>query len=279
MAESGADRPSIRAFRIAYDGRGYWGFQRQPDVETIEDELFEALRALGVLDESARKPAGYAAAGRTDRGVSALAQTIGLRCPEWCGPRALNAELPAAIRAWASADVSGDFHATHDATHREYTYYLHAPEADRELLQAALDALAGTHDCHNLTPDERNTTRTLETDLKGNAETPFFVLRVRAGGFSKQLVRRLVTLVRSVATGEVPLARVERVLSVERLDGGEAVGPAPAYPLVLTEVTYPDVAFTIDREAAASAREVFEQRRVEHAIRARVVGTVADGIQ
>ncbi|PSP72785.1 tRNA pseudouridine(38-40) synthase TruA [Halobacteriales archaeon QS_3_64_16] len=269
----------MRAFRIAYDGQGYWGFQRQPDVETVEDELFDALRALGILEESARKPAGYAAAGRTDRGVSALAQTIGLRCPGWCTPRALNAELPGAIRAWASADVPSDFHATHDATSREYTYHLHAPEVDGDRLRAALDALSGTHDCHNLTPDERNTTRTLETDLESDTEAPFFVLRVRAEGFSKQLVRQLVALVRSVATGEVPFTRVERALSAERLDGGAGVGPAPASPLVLTEVRYPGVEFAVDREAAASAREVFERRRIEHATRARVASTVADNVR
>ena len=277
MGEPETDRPSMRAFRIAYDGRGYWGFQRQPDVETIEDEFFEALRALGILDESARKPEGYAAAGRTDRGVSALAQTIGLRCPAWCTPRALNAELPGAIRAWASADVPSDFHATHDPELREYTYYLYAPEADRELLEAALDALSGTHDLRDLTPDERNTTRTLETDLEDNAL--LFVLRVRAGGFAWELVRRLVALVRSVATGERPFSHVERVLAEERLDGGAGVGPAPAYPLVLTEVAYPDVEFAVDERAAASARAVFEQRRIEHATRARVAGMVADGIQ
>lgn len=267
----------MRAFRIAYDGRGYKGYQRQPDVETIEEELFEALGALGVLDEDERKPAGYAAAGRTDSGVSALAQTIGLRCPEWCTPRALNAELPGAIRAWASADVPAGFHATHDANAREYTYHLYAPEADRELLGAALDALSGTQDFHNLTPDGRNTTRTLATDLEVNA--PFFVLRVRAGGFSKQLVRRIVALVRSIATGEVPFAHVERVLSAERLDGGAGVGPAPAAPLVLTAVTYPGVEFAADREAAASAREVFERRRIEHATRARVARTIAEGAE
>ncbi|MFC6766564.1 tRNA pseudouridine(38-40) synthase TruA, partial [Natrinema soli] len=56
----------LRAFRVAYDGTGYHGFQRQPDVSTVEDAIFDALRALEVLDPDADKPAGYAAAGRTD---------------------------------------------------------------------------------------------------------------------------------------------------------------------------------------------------------------------
>jgi len=39
----------LRAFRVAYDGTGYHGFQRQPDVPTVEDTIFDALRALEVL--------------------------------------------------------------------------------------------------------------------------------------------------------------------------------------------------------------------------------------
>ena len=61
----------MRAFRVAYDGRPYSGFQRQPDVPTVEDTLLDALRALGVF-EGSDVPPGYAAAGRTDAGVSAL---------------------------------------------------------------------------------------------------------------------------------------------------------------------------------------------------------------
>ena len=267
----------MRAFRLAYDGQGYKGFQRQPDVETIEDVLFDALRALGILGANASKPEGYAAASRTDAGVSALAQTVSFARPDWLVPRALNAELPATIRVWASAEVSADFHATHDATAREYTYHLHAPDADSEAVRAVLDALSGTHDFHNLTPDEHDTTRTLDAWV--DADDPFLELGFRAGGFSRQLVRRAVSLVREIAVGERPFSHVERVLSAEEIDGPVGVGPAPAYPLVLTAVEYPTLEFEIGEAAAASARQVFTTRRAEHETRARVADTVAEGIR
>jgi tRNA pseudouridine38-40 synthase len=268
----------MRAYRIAYDGRSYRGFQRQPDVHTVEGTLFDALRALDVLDGGAGGtrpvPDGYAAAGRTDAGVSATAQTVAFDAPAWLTPAALNAELPADVRAWASADTPPEFHATHDATSRAYTYYLHAPEAPTERARRALDALAGEHDFHNLTPDETGTVRGLSTDL--DRDGPFLVVRVRAGGFARQLVRRLVSVVAEVARGEAALARVERVLDAEPLAGPEGVSPAPGYPLVLTDVTYPALDFSVDAEAAASAREVFENRRVERATLARVAGLLAD---
>ena len=55
----------MRAYRVAYDGRPYHGFQRQPDVPTVEDAVFDALRELDVLAPDAAKPEGYAAAGRS----------------------------------------------------------------------------------------------------------------------------------------------------------------------------------------------------------------------
>ena len=264
-----------RAFRLAYDGTAYHGFQRQPDVPTVEGELFAALRALDVpVDES--RPPGYAAAGRTDAGVSALAQTIAFKAPDWLVPRALNAELPADVRAWASADTSEGFHATHDAASRTYTYHLHTPDASEALARVALDRLAGEHDFHNLTPDEAGTVRQLETSL--HADRPFLVISVRAPGFARHLVRRIVALVTAVARGESGVDRVDRVLQDEPLPGPEGVPTAPPEPLVLTDVVYPDLTFAIDEPAAESAEAVFEQRRTERLTGARVARSVVEGI-
>lgn len=317
----------MRAFRIAYDGRPFRGFQRQPDVRTVEDTLFDALRALDVFaseasepsssagpisakDESLNRsdrpdrpdrPAGYAAAGRTDAGVSALAQTVAFACPDWLTPSALNAELPASIRAWASADVDADFHATHDAARREYTYYLHAPaggslardsavarDSDRtgttrtpriddETVRIALDRLGGRHDFHNLSADDSGTVRDLTATVDRDGE--FLVVRVAAGGFPREFVRRVVTLLRRVGTGDVDLAFVDRVLDPEPLSGGAGIGPAAPEPLVLSGVSYPDCTFERDAEAVASATDVFGARRASALASARVAGHVRDGVE
>ncbi|MFC7114236.1 tRNA pseudouridine(38-40) synthase TruA [Natronoarchaeum sp. GCM10025703] len=271
----------MRAYRIAYDGRPYYGFQRQPDVPTVEDDLFDALRTLDAF--SGEKPPGYAAAGRTDAGVSALAQTIAFEAPGWLSPRAFNSELPAEVRAWASASTPEGFHATHHATERRYTYHLHAPESDVEMARDALDALSGRHDFHNLTPDADGTVRDLDTEL--TVDGPFVVLTLTASGFCRQLVRRVVSLVASVAAGERPLSDVERVLDEEPLDGPDGVAPAPAQALVLTDVSYagseavPDgLSLDVDADAVESARTVFEATRIEQATGARVAGHLASGV-
>ena len=309
----------MRAFRLAYDGTTYSGFQRQPDVPTVEDAVFDALEALDVLDGRANsrkdtagsrpKPSGYSAAGRTDAGVSALAQTIAVDVPAWLTPRAMNAELPPDVRAWAFADVDGAFHATHDAAERRYTYHLYAPETasvdrnedapngsvpgvstgkssddavpgrvtvDDGRVQRALDALSGTHDFHNLTPDETGTERTITLDARRDGQ--FLELTVIAGGFPRQLVRRLVTLTVRVGAGVADRATIDRALADEPLPGHEGIPPAPARPLVLTDVDYPGVTFERDPQAARRARTILVERRIDRSIDVRVTAQLAAGI-
>lgn len=288
-----------RAFRIAYDGRAYHGFQRQPTVPTVSDAILEALAGLGVVDaddadnadnadnagdaddadNAGDVPPGYAAAGRTDAGVSALAQTVALEAPEWLSPSALNAELPVDVRAWASADVDADFHPTHDAASRTYTYYLHSPaeKSDDGAVERAATTLSGEHDVHNLTADDSGTVRTLSVDVRREGE--FLVLTVTAGGFPRSLVRRLAGLLDAVGSGAASQDRVERVLGAEPLDGPEGVPAAPPEPLVLTAVAYPTVDFRVDPEAVRSARAVFAARRIEHRTNARVAAHLLDGIE
>ncbi|KAB1187306.1 MULTISPECIES: tRNA pseudouridine(38-40) synthase TruA [Haloferax] len=267
----------MRAFRIAYDGRPYYGFQRQPDVPTVEDAILDACRDLGVC-ESEAVPEGYAAAGRTDAGVSALAQTVAFECPGWCTPRALNSELPGTVRAWAAADVPDDFHARHLPTRREYVYELYAPTGtfDDERARAVFDALRGEHDFHNLTPDDWGTVRTIDGDLTRDGD--FLVCRVEAGGFARELVRRLVSLVRSVATEAAPMSKVDDVLGPEHLKGPAGVPPAPPTPLVLTGVDYPDVEFRLDPDAAESTIRAFDEQALEDRIGWRVGSRIRDGV-
>jgi len=266
----------MRAYRVAYDGRPYSGFQRQPDVSTVEGALLAGLARLGVCARDG-VPAGYAAAGRTDAGVSALAQTVAFEAPDWLTPAAFNSELPADVRVWASAAVDDDFHATHDARERRYTYFLYAPDADDDLAAEALDALCGRHDYHNLTPDDDGTVRALAGELAREGDA--LVVRLRAGGFCRQLVRRVVGLLDEILRGVSPRSKVDRVFSADPLPGPEGVAPAPAYPLVLTGVDYPGVEFRADDEAVESARSVFEDLRVERRTAARVAACVASELE
>ena len=294
----------MRAFRVAYDGREFAGFQRQPRASTVEGTLLEALAEHGHLQRgdgpTHATPPRYAAAGRTDAGVSAVAQTVSFEAPEWLTPRAFNGQLPGSIRVWAAADVPERFHATHDAIRRTYRYFLYAPRdrtpsssterghdrertgltVDDDRVYDALARLSGTHDVRNLTSDDDGTERRIRATA--TRKGAFLVIEVSAGGFPRAFVRRLVRLVRMVGTGTAEPSFVDRVLDPEPLPGDQGVGPAPPEPLVLWDVKYEDVSFAVDDEAAASALDAFGERyrtaRRSAAVTDAILGRIEDRV-
>jgi len=296
-----------RAFRIAYDGREYAGFQRQPHATTVEGTLLRALADHGVITPgdgpTHATPQGYAAAGRTDAGVSAVAQTIAFEAPDWLTPRAFNGRLPGSIRAWATADVDDGFHATHHAVRRTYRYHLYAPASgdpargqcrnggqcsgseqyraighdrclDDDSLHDVLERLSGTHDFHNLTTDDQGTVR----DLRASAtrEGDVLSIEVVADGFPRALVRRVVAVAEAVGQGSIDPAFVDRLLDPEPVPGEDGIGPAPAEPLVLWNVEYDGLEFSVDTVAAESARAVFDERHREARHAAATTGAIRD---
>ena len=279
-----------RAFRVAYDGREYAGFQRQPHATTVEGTLLRALAEHGILDRgdgpTHATPPGYAAAGRTDAGVSAVAQTVAFAAPDWLTPRAFNGHLPGSVRVWAAADAPTDFHATHDAVRRTYRYHLYAPAradgADRDYavdddrVHDALTRFSGEHDFHNLTSDETGTTRDLTASATRDGD--LLVVEVSAGGFPRALVRRIVGAVRAVGRGAADPSLIDRLLAPEPVPGERGVGPAPPEPLVLWDVRYEGVAFEADPEAAESARVAFGERYRDARHAAAATGAIRDRI-
>lgn len=265
------------AYRVAYDGREFHGFQRQPDVRTIEGELSAALTELDVLPASQDLPTDYSAAGRTDAGVSALKQTVAFSGPDWLTPRAINSQLPDAIRFWARTVVPTDFHATHHAVTRTYVYHLYAPSGDLERARSAARRLSGEHDRHNLTPVDDATVR--EMTITVSQDGPVLLIECSAGGFLHELVRRTASLIEAVAVGAAPLERVEHALSPIPVSGPNGIAPAAPEPLVLTDVQYPNGDFQLQEDTLREAQEVFGTRAGAARAQAGVLDRIAGGLQ
>lgn len=247
------------AYRVAYDGRGYHGFQRQPSVPTVEDALLDGLRSLEILEGSHTIPPGYSAASRTDAGVSARAQTVAFEAPDWLSPGTFSSLLPGDIHVWSRAEVNPSFHATHDAIRRSYVYHLQLDDVDERTARATLAALSGYHDFHQFTRDDRGTRRRLVVNV--NRDGRWLVIRFGSDGFPRQLVRRVVELVRRVGSGVGSTDLVGRHLREAAVPDHRRVGPAPAHPLVLEDVRYREVDFEVDPEAVNAARRALGGRR------------------
>lgn len=88
------------------------------------------FKAGGVSRANAFNPnkIGFSRAARTDKGVSAVGQILGLKM---CFPedearmvQRLNEHLPPDIRVWGITRTSGGFNAKHEASSRVYEYIL-----------------------------------------------------------------------------------------------------------------------------------------------------------
>jgi tRNA pseudouridine38-40 synthase len=145
---------------VAYDGSAYAGWQIQPDKPTVQGTFEATWQRL--TQELLR----VSAAGRTDAGVHALGQVVGLstetRLTNDDLHRGLNALLPDDIAVCTVEDATDNFHATYDAIGKRYRYHIHngrAPSVferhfawhypqplDANLMHAAAQSLVGRHD-------------------------------------------------------------------------------------------------------------------------------------
>jgi tRNA pseudouridine38-40 synthase len=146
---------------VAYDGSGLVGWQRQANGTSIQGLLEDAL---AVLDAA---PVTVIGAGRTDAGVHALGQvaTATLTRPIDAATlvRALNAQLPAAVRVLDAIDVAPTFHPQFQARRKTYCYriwhaavltpfarpyvwHVRPPPLDLDAMADAAARLVGHHD-------------------------------------------------------------------------------------------------------------------------------------
>jgi tRNA pseudouridine38-40 synthase len=245
----------MRTFRMVlqYDGTGYVGWQRQERGESIQG-LVEA--ALARIDGKAVTVHG---AGRTDAGVHALAQTASVRLDTTLDPstlgRALNANLPPAIRVTA-VDVAGDeFHARFDARSKTYEYRIRnaaavppferlyvwrvAQQLDLDTMQRAASPLVGQHDfgAFQGAGTEVHTTvrRVLAARWQRSADG-LLVFEITGEGFLRHMVRRIVGTLVEIGSGRRPESEIARLLESGPVQ--DVARTAPACGLFLVRVEY-----------------------------------------
>ena len=115
------------ALKIAYVGTHFHGFQRQPNVRTVEEELIYHLRKLEYIDDL--KDSRFRIAGRTDAGVHALGNVISFQSEKEVRINQINHSLPDDIQIIAQAPVRFGFKPRY-AEMRWYRYILFEKDLD-----------------------------------------------------------------------------------------------------------------------------------------------------
>jgi tRNA pseudouridine38-40 synthase len=241
---------------LHYDGTGFSGWQRQPDRRTVQGALEEALSRLCAA------PMAALGSGRTDAGVHARGQAVGVRVPDrWTAAslrRALNAVLPDDVWVASAHAMRDDFHARFSATARRYSYYVGTDEdaaspfrrriewavagpIERDALDDGARLVTGEH-CFRAfavrgTAPASDDHRCRIAEAVWRDRAGGLVLEIEANRFLHHMVRFLVGTMMDTARGKRPRGDLAALLVAGSND--EVSAPAPAHALFLDRVRYP----------------------------------------
>jgi tRNA pseudouridine38-40 synthase len=243
-----------------YDGGAFAGWQRQPAVRTVQGEMERALaRVCG-------EPVPAIGSGRTDAGVHARGQAVGVRVAgRWNADalrRATNANLPEDVWVARSFSMAPEFHPRYSAESRRYQYHIGTDAEARSpfrrrtewalgvaldlaLLQAEASALPGEHGFRAFAvagtapADDEHRCRVLQARWLPREGGVTF--EIEANRFLHHMVRFLVGTMVEVGRGRQPAGTIARLLNAP--DNRQTAAPAPSQGLFLEQVRYPETLY------------------------------------
>lgn len=242
------------ALGIEYNGHGYFGWQFQQGLPTIQGALETALGAI------ANEPIFLFCAGRTDANVHATGQVVHFdtkakrHIDAWIF--GTNSHLPPGmVVRWARA-VDYSFHARFTAIARRYRYIIymnpirpailntrvswHYYPLDIESMREASQYLIGEQNFTSFRSSQCNSKTPMRNikEVTINQQGDFIVLEIEANAFLHHMVRNIAGTLMKIGAGSQPPSWMEEVLLAKNRRA--AARTAPADGLYLTQVRYPE---------------------------------------
>lgn len=254
---------------LAYDGTNFYGWGKQPDRRTIQEEV---EKAIAIISQS---KIDSIVAGRTDAGVHATGQVIHVDVPESINldeiAYKLNRILDTDVRVMGVSIAPPAFHARFSALRRHYTYKIldankAVPPLHRydvaswykplaiEQLNEASKLLLGDHDfaAYCKFREGATTIRQLQRFEWVRDSEGYLVGDIVADAFCYSMVRNLVGAVVCVADGRFGLEWIQETLANKVRVSDSLVFPACG--LTLRQVDYPSDSELLERAAKTVAR-------------------------
>jgi tRNA pseudouridine38-40 synthase len=259
---------------IEYNGMSFNGWQRQPNVPTVQEGIEDALWMF-ILSLAKKKNVSNSSfksdekitihgSGRTDAGVSAREQIASFIWPDILEfnknkfLRAINAITHRDISILDAAIVDDTFDARRSAKGKVYSYVFsirkipHAIDRQRiwhipgqnflSLIEEAISCFIGTHDFNAFRASDctgKSSQRVIFESFLVHNESGTFTIYIKGNSFLKHMVRMIVGEVIEVSKGR------STVIEIKRLLGGglrkKRAITAPAEPLTLEKVYYDDL--------------------------------------
>ncbi len=240
---------------IAYNGKNYFGWQRQPEQISVQQVLEETISTL------LRKEIKLTGAGRTDTGVHAKQLFTHFDSDEIENSYdfifRMNSFLPKDISIKNIFEVKEDAHARFDAVEREYEYVIslekdpfsqdfafqinNAPIV--ALMNQAAETLLAHRDfqCFSRSRTDVKTYNCTIVKAFWEATDNRLIFTIAADRFLRNMVRAIVGTLLDVGYGKTTLEDFKAILKSKSRE--EAGASAPAHGLYLTRVVYPESIF------------------------------------
>jgi tRNA pseudouridine38-40 synthase len=235
------------AFLMAYDGRRYWGFARQPGVPTVEGTLLGVLKAEKLIYDF--KSARCQVAARTDRGVSAIAQVVAASVN--CRPDLdqLNASLPEDIALMGWAPVSSRFNPRREAQSKHYRYVcLPPPNFNSRLVEESVKLFEGIHDFRCFCKREKGRSTRGVISFASFRKNFALIFDFVGPFFLWQQVRRMVQALLELGRGQITVELLKRALNGL---APRPFRPAPPEGLFLARVSFKKLVFRMSESGYA----------------------------
>lgn len=241
---------------LEYDGSYFHGWQRQPDVESVQSALEDSLKTILRMDS-----VSVIGSGRTDAGVHAKGQVAVF---DYDGDEidlgklslSISSILRGKLSVVSASIVPLEFHPRFSAIGKEYRYCIlnrSAPAVlDRGKVWHVSDSLCakrlqelasqciGRHDFEAFRAADCNAKSTVRNISKSEfqSEPPYLIYTVQGEGFLKHMVRVLVGTMVDIAREKIEADSLSSI--IESQDRSRAGVTAPPEGLSLEQVFYSD---------------------------------------
>ncbi len=232
--------------RTYYDGKNYYGYQRQPNLSTVEGEIISALVETGHI-ETAKKNQ-FKSASRTDRNVSAIGNVFAFDSNKEIIINQINAECPKdkSIICWSYGETTENFSPKYSKW-KKYWYVLPSPYVE-EITDLTLNEIkglcsrfVGEHDFRLFCKvDHRDTNRSIY-EINVKKEMDALIFEFIAPSFLWEQVRRIVAYILNYKEISKELKRTEELLIAQDKIDGLNIMPASPKSLILVEHHYEDI--------------------------------------
>jgi len=240
------------AVKLAYEGKDFLGFQRQPHARTVEDETIRSLVEIDAIENA--DSSRFKGASRTDAGVSALGNVVAFDT-EFRRDRLLQAlnAVSDGVFFYGIAEVPETF-SPRRASQRWYRYFLPSSGLNAGKVEEAANIFLGRHDFRRFCKvDERTTVKTVQS-IQVFPLADFLIIDIKAREFLRNMVRRMVAAMDAAGKGKASLDEVRGALEGKECRFGTA---DPEY-LCLMDIVYP---FEFEISCPASLRRKLEAKR------------------